>query len=224
MTSYALILCFSVDFFFLLFCWCAQLSSNSSKFLFVAHFDKKGFFLLLSLSLSNFLYQTLSPFPLLCNYFNGWSELCSTESASRTGLSFCFYYFVGIVGPAIYRVSLGWFLICEVMFECLVTQSCLTLCNPMDCRSPDSSVHGISEARILAWVAISFSRGSSRPRDQNCVSCIVADGFFTTEQPGKQLWGLFISFHLHSAHAPIRPGHREPSAAIVLASFFKKWV
>ena len=47
----------------------------------------------------------------------------------------------------------------------LVAQSCLTLCNPMDCSPQDSTVHGISQARILEWVAISFSRGSSQPRD-----------------------------------------------------------
>ena len=45
-------------------------------------------------------------------------------------------------------------------------------CDPMDCSLPDSSVHGISQARILEWVAISFSRGSAQPRDQTCVSCI----------------------------------------------------
>ena len=44
-----------------------------------------------------------------------------------------------------------------------VTQSCLTLCDPMDCSLPSSSVHGILQARVLEWVAISFSRGSSRP-------------------------------------------------------------
>ena len=43
----------------------------------------------------------------------------------------------------------------------LVTQSYLTLCEPMDCRRPGSSVHGILQARVLEWVAISFSRGSS---------------------------------------------------------------
>ena len=45
-------------------------------------------------------------------------------------------------------------------------QSCLTLCDPMDCRPPGSSVYGILQARILEWVVISSSRGSSRPRDQ----------------------------------------------------------
>ena len=60
----------------------------------------------------------------------------------------------------------------------LVTQSCLTLCNPMDCSPPGSSVHGILQERILEWVAIPFSRGSSWPRDQTWVSCI-AGRFFT---------------------------------------------
>ena len=44
-------------------------------------------------------------------------------------------------------------------------QLCLTLCNPMDCRPPGSSVHGILQARTLEWVAMPSSRGSSRPRD-----------------------------------------------------------
>ena len=51
-------------------------------------------------------------------------------------------------------------------------QSWLTLCSPMGSSLPDSSVHGISQARILEWVAISLSRISSRPRDGTHVSCI----------------------------------------------------
>ena len=53
-----------------------------------------------------------------------------------------------------------------------VAQSCLTLCDPIDCGPPGSSVHGILQARILEWVAISFSRKSSRPREQTQVSRI----------------------------------------------------
>ena len=60
----------------------------------------------------------------------------------------------------------------------LVTQSCPTLCSPMDCSPPGSSVQGILQARILEWAAIPFSRGSSLPRDQALVSCI-AGRFFT---------------------------------------------
>ena len=58
-----------------------------------------------------------------------------------------------------------------------LTQSCLTLCNPMDCNLPGSSVHGIFQAGILEWVAISFSRGSCWPRDQTQVSHIVGRRF-----------------------------------------------
>ena len=51
-------------------------------------------------------------------------------------------------------------------------QSCPTLCNPIDGDPPGSLVPGILQARILAWIATSFSRGSSRPRDRTQVSCI----------------------------------------------------
>ena len=54
----------------------------------------------------------------------------------------------------------------------------------MDCSPPSSSAHGISQARILEWVVISSSRGSSWPSNQTHISCITG-GFFTTESPGK---------------------------------------
>ena len=54
----------------------------------------------------------------------------------------------------------------------LVAQSCPTPCDPMDYSLPGSSVYGILQARILEWVAISFSRGSSQPRNRTQVSCI----------------------------------------------------
>ena len=55
---------------------------------------------------------------------------------------------------------------------CLIQKSCMTLCDPMDCSPTGSSGHGMFQARILRWVAISFSRGSSRPKDQTWASCI----------------------------------------------------
>ena len=66
-------------------------------------------------------------------------------------------------------------------------QSCPTLCNPMDCRPPGSSVHGLLQPRVLEWVDISSSKGSSRPWDRTSVSCIscTAGRFFTTEPQGK---------------------------------------
>ena len=69
-------------------------------------------------------------------------------------------------------------------------QSCPTLCNPMDCSPPGSSVPGIPQARILEWVAMPSSRGSSPPRDRTCVysiSCIAGE-FFTTEPLRKPHW------------------------------------
>ena len=59
-----------------------------------------------------------------------------------------------------------------------VAQSCPTLCDPVDCSSPGSSIHEILQARILEWVAISFTRGSSQPRNRTQVSC-TAGRFFT---------------------------------------------
>ena len=65
--------------------------------------------------------------------------------------------------------------LCAYVF---VTLSCPTLCDPVDYSPTGSSVHGIHQARILEWVVIAYSRGSSRPRDQTQVSCI-AVRFFT---------------------------------------------
>ena len=60
-----------------------------------------------------------------------------------------------------------------MFYECMLSHSVLskTLCNPMVSSPPDSSVHGILQARILEWVAILFSRGYSCPTDQTQVSC-----------------------------------------------------
>ena len=59
---------------------------------------------------------------------------------------------------------------------CKSLQSCLTLYDPMDCSLPGSSVHGILQSRILEWVAISFSRGSSQPRDWTSISYVSCIG------------------------------------------------
>ena len=71
---------------------------------------------------------------------------------------------------------------------CSVAQLCPTL-SSMDSSPPGSSAHAIFQARILEWVAISSSRGSSPPRDQTHISCnsptLQADSFFTTEPPAK---------------------------------------
>ena len=58
-----------------------------------------------------------------------------------------------------------------ILRVCSVAQLCLTLCSSMDCNLPGSSVHGNFQTRILEWVATSYSRASSWPRDRTCVSC-----------------------------------------------------
>ena len=68
------------------------------------------------------------------------------------------------------------FLTIIICFVCVCAQSRLTLCNPMDCNWPGSSVHEILWARIVEWVAISYSRGSSQSRDQTRVSCVSCVG------------------------------------------------
>ena len=62
------------------------------------------------------------------------------------------------------------------VYACSVIQSCLTLCNPMDHSLPGSSVYGILKARILEWVAIFYSKGSSPPSDRTCVSYVSCTG------------------------------------------------
>ena len=96
-----------------------------------------------------------------------------------------------------------------------VAQSCPTLCNPMDCSLSGSSVHGIFQAKVLVWVAISFSRGSSRPRDWTQVSCIAGrffyhlshihqssvTGSFPKLTPKNELWLFPFSCFFHfSSH------------------------
>ena len=66
--------------------------------------------------------------------------------------------------------------VCACVRACLVAQLCQTLCDPMDCRPPGSSVHGILRARILEWVAMPSSRGSSRSRDRTRVSDVSCIG------------------------------------------------
>ena len=72
-------------------------------------------------------------------------------------------------------------------WKALVTQSCLTFCSPRNCSLPDSSVHGILQARILEWVAIPVSRRTSQLRNGTSVSCTVGS-FFTIWATGEALF------------------------------------
>ena len=77
----------------------------------------------------------------------------------------------------------------NVLCCCLVTKLCLTL---LDFSPPGSSVHGISLARILEWVAISFSRGSSWPWDRTQISCI--DRWILYHWATREAWKCFVGF------------------------------
>ena len=80
-----------------------------------------------------------------------------------------------------------------------VAQSCPTLCNPMDCSLPGSSLHGSLQARVLEWAAISFSRGSSWPRDRTWVSRIPGRHFnlwATREAHWRREWQTIPVFLL----------------------------
>ena len=107
-------------------------------------------------------------------------------------LVFVTYYCITysfIVSVSVAQESGSW----VSLYQSEVAQLCPTLWDSMDCSPPGSSVHGIFQARILEGVTISFSRGSSQPRDQTWISCIT-DRFFTAEPSGKQK--SMIS-HLH---------------------------
>ena len=92
----------------------------------------------------------------------------------------------------------------------VLTQSCLTLWDPMDCSPPGSSIRGIFQAKILKWVAISYFRGSSQPKDWTWV--------FTTEPPGKLFvysthkCVLLLLLLSHSVVSDsVRPHRRQPT-------------
>ena len=83
--------------------------------------------------------------------------------------------------------------VCVCVCVCVpIAQSCLTLCNPMDCNPPGSSVHRIFQARILERVVMPYFRGASQPRVElmSLASPTLAGGFFTTEPPRKQQLSL----------------------------------
>ena len=92
-----------------------------------------------------------------------------------------------------------------VKVKVLLAQSFLTLCVPMDCSLPGSSVHGILQARILEWVAFPFSRGSSWPRDRTCVCCIerwVLYHWATREAPCRILNSYLKTLDPQSRYEP----------------------
>ena len=136
-----------------------------------------------------------------CN--SGYMTLCMCQNPDHTESDFILFYFFIVVDFVIHwnETTMGLHvfpipippptsLSFNINYACMHAKSLqlyLTLCNPMDCSPPGSSVQGILQARTLERVAMPSSRGSSWPRDRTCIlysSCIVGR-FFTAEPPGK---------------------------------------
>ena len=107
---------------------------------------------------------------------------------SKAKFKFCTSIFLKFIYSNLFKLNLHW--LCTKVFfrgllctnfpsltESEVTQSCPILCDPRDCNLSGSSVHAIFQARVLEWVAISFSRGPSQPRDWTRVSHIAGRCF-----------------------------------------------
>ena len=106
------------------------------------------------------------------------------------GLRQIFYRFSFEVCSFWYKAAwvMRWFFFKQTTFKMILwSSSCLTLCNPMGCSPPGSSVYGNLQARTLEWAALPSSRGSSWPGDRTWVSCSSCPGrwVLTTEPPGK---------------------------------------
>ena len=96
------------------------------------------------------------------------------------------------VSCAIEQVLVGYPFKYSSVYVCvLAAQSCLTLCNPIDCSLTGSSLHAILQARILEWVAVLFSRGSSGSRDRTVFPSLQADSL-PSEPPGNENVYMFI--------------------------------
>ena len=129
---------------------------------------------------------------------SGCSSLKSSTSAFSAKNVFCHLthsrrsFSVFIVFLHSYPESFFLFNMCvwkKKMCVCTQWLNHVWLCNAIGCSPPGSSVHGISQTRILEWLAISSSRGSPWPRDWTHVPCI-AGGFFTTEPPGNAFFPI----------------------------------
>ena len=108
----------------------------------------------------------MSQLRISSNHKKVGESMKDSSLAPSMGARFCWY--LDFVLKASRTGTINFCCFKPLCCYCLVAKSCPTLCKPMDCSLPGSSVHGISQARILAWVAISFSRGASWPRDLMC--------------------------------------------------------
>ena len=115
--------------------------------------------------MSSFFIKILRSLSRSFSFFAYGYSVFSATFIGKKAVLYCFWSFVND------HLTMG-------KVKALVAQSYLTLCNPMDCSPPGSSVHGILQTRMLEWVAIPFCRGSFRPRGWTWVSLIA--GSFST--------------------------------------------
>ena len=130
------------------------------------------------------LVVTISLYRVLC-YFSSQSGLFWNTSFTFPSPHICLHYSCAWKYPFLLLVSRS--------CVCMCAQSCLTLCDPMDCSPPGCSVHGISQARILEWIAISYFRGPSQPRDWTlifCISYIGRQALYHQRHLGRPRWAL----------------------------------
>ena len=121
-----------------------------------------------------------------CMAFMCWHEYLSSILSSWPLISYLSLY--------LHTRHLLCSCVCVCARACVLTQSCPTLCDPMDCIPPGSSVRGISQARILEWVAISSSRDLPNPgiEPASLASPVLASRFFTTSATWEDV--LLIHF------------------------------
>ena len=170
------------NFFHFLFCWDLFLGESATGLLILFLFFKKLALCFIALTVYFFFAaaaKLLQPCLTLCDPIDGSPPGSSVpgilQARTREWVAISFSNAwkwkvkVKLLSP-VRLLATPWTAEVIIKLCCLVTKSCSGLCNPMDCNLPGSSVHGIFQARILEWVAISFSRGSSQPRDQTHVS------------------------------------------------------
>ena len=136
-----------------------------------------------------------------------------------------FYYFLPLSCSVLLflnSIIISEFTDCLLIFFCccccLVAQSCLNLCDPMDCSPPASSVHGILQSRIPEWVAFLSPGDLPNPGIEHASPSLVGR-FFTTEPPGKLYFNLLSQLHLLTS--PIFFCHQIKTICKISLSFFE---
>ena len=125
--------------------------------------------------------------------------------------------------------------VCVCVHVCVhsVTQWCWSLCHAMDNSPPGSSVYWMSQARILEWIAISSSRGSSWPRDQTCISCVYSTGKWilhhcatreAQSMPSSNIWKTQLPFPWGIRKMSSNLKSKEKRKRLIFLGLRRKWI